>query len=752
MADDALPAAGTPGEDPFASGARHVGLWGATMVGVGAIVGGGILVLAGVAFEEAGPAAVIAFGLNGIVAFLTAMSFAEMSSSFPQSGGAYLFAKKVLSVRAAFASGWILWFAYIVAGVLYALGFASYAVLAIRELWAMVGEPPLWLGDRRFALFLGTAASVYYTVSLIRKATGGGQFINVTKVAVFAILILAGLVGVFRMPATHTPAEALSPFFAGGMMGVISAMGFTFIALQGFDLIAAIAGEVKAPGKTIPRAMFLSLGLALTIYLPLLLVVSTAGVLPGENIAGLSAAQPETVVAVAAGRFLGAPGYWLVIIAAILSTLSALQANVLAASRVALSMAADRTLPAVLGDLHEKRNTPVMAVYASALTLVAILFMVPDLAAAGAAASLIFLICFTLAHVTTYLARKRGRSPEGAYRTPAFPVVPVVGGSACLLLALFQAVVVPTAGAIVLIWLGLGGLLYLSLFQKRARQLDAYHEARDPQLARLRGKTPLVLLPIANPAHAQPLVEVATALAPRPYGRVLLLTVVPEPGTPKLEGAANLEDAQRVVHQALESAFASGHAPEVLLTVAPRAFDEIRRVAEEHRCESLLLGMRDLSPDMPEEVNILVGGIDAHTALMSTPPGWRLSTAHRVLVPVGGRGFQHEMRARFLGSIGRDTDREVTFFRVLPEGTSDAELQEVRREMERLGELKVTAAPVIKITRSADPVQAVLDEAEGHDLVLMGLERFRRGQKTVAGLPLQIAARAKCATIILSSR
>lgn len=71
-----------------------MGLVGATAVGIGAIVGGGILVLAGVAFKTSGPAAIVAFALNGVIAVITAMSFAEMSTAFPESGGAYTFAKE----------------------------------------------------------------------------------------------------------------------------------------------------------------------------------------------------------------------------------------------------------------------------------------------------------------------------------------------------------------------------------------------------------------------------------------------------------------------------------------------------------------------------------------------------------------------------------------------------------------------------------------------------------------------------------
>ena len=84
---------------------RSIGLAGATGVGIGAIVGGGILALAGVAYATTGPATLLVFAANGVIAVLTALSFAEMSTAFPQSGGTYTFAKNVLSVRAAFAFG-----------------------------------------------------------------------------------------------------------------------------------------------------------------------------------------------------------------------------------------------------------------------------------------------------------------------------------------------------------------------------------------------------------------------------------------------------------------------------------------------------------------------------------------------------------------------------------------------------------------------------------------------------------------------
>ena len=145
-------------------GHRSLGLWGATGVGVGAIVGGGVLALAGVAFATTGPSAIVAFAVNGAIAVLTALSFAELASRFPESGGTYTYARKVLAVEATFAVGWVVWFASVVAAVLYALGFAVFLIPVLEQLVrAAGGTPPGWLGGR-FAMLLYALAAVGYYV------------------------------------------------------------------------------------------------------------------------------------------------------------------------------------------------------------------------------------------------------------------------------------------------------------------------------------------------------------------------------------------------------------------------------------------------------------------------------------------------------------------------------------------------------------------------------------------------------------
>jgi amino acid transporter/nucleotide-binding universal stress UspA family protein len=734
---------------------RRIGVLGATMVGIGGIVGGGVLVLAGVAFDSAGPAAVLAFALNGVVAYLTAMSISEMSTAFPESGGVYTFAKKVLSVRAAFAVGWVLWFAYIVGAVLYALSFGAFATIAIGGLVdALGGTPPAWLHSRGMPLLLATTATAIYSLGLARREAGGGRFSTIGKVVLFSLLILAGVLGLMRQPIGES-IDTLDPFLVGGASGLIAAMGFTFISIQGFEMVAAIAGEIREPRRTIPRAMFLSLTVSLAIYLPLLFVMATAGVEPGQKIGELAHAHPDTVAAVAVERFLGQPGYWLVVVAIVLATLSALHANLLIASRVSLAMASDRALPEVLKRRHPARGTPIMAIYATALTVVAILFMVPDLAGAGAAASLIFLVAFTLSHVTAFLARRRGGLPEGGYRTPAFPLIPVVGGLSCAGLAVFQAVVVPDAGSIALIWLGLGVILYVALFKTRAETADASAEAMDPRLGRLRGKSPLVLLPIANPKNARSLVEVANALAPTEFARVLLLTIVRAPREGAGDPLAQLADAQNAVREALLASYSAGHAPEALITAAAQPWPEIRRVAEEHDCESLLIGLSEKG-DAPldRELEDLINDVDCDVAVMRAPADWRVGGAKRVLVPVGGRGEEHELRARLLATLCRDMPREIRFLTVMSPTAGEEEVAEQVRMVTRVSDLNIPGVSTrVEVVRGEDPSAAILAEAATSDLLVLGLRQSRStGRKVFGKVTLRIARSAPCAVILLSKR
>ncbi len=734
---------------------RKLGLVGATGVGVGAIVGGGILALAGVAIATTGPSAIVAFALNGAIALLTALSFAEMSSKFPESGGTYTFAKKVLSVEAAFAVGWVVWFASMVAAVLYAIGFAHFALAIIRELLsvATVHSPPAWLSSHRAIKWVAVGTTLLLSFGLMRRPSGGGHWVNIGKVMAFAVLIIGGLWALSRQSPSDV-AEQLQPFFAGGLIGLIQAMGYTFIALQGFDLVAAVGGEVRDPSRNIPRAMVLSLCIALAIYLPLLLVIATVGIPPGDTISAAAAKDPEGIVAIAAQQYLGPFGYWLVMVAAVLSMFSALQANLFAASRIARAMARDRTLPSALALLSRTNGLPWVAVAVTATVITLLLIALPDVAAAGAAASLIFLITFALAHWIAILIRQRSLHNPPPFRTPLFPVVPVIGGLACVALAVFQGIAVPAAGRISIAWLSTGGLLYLALFARRARVYDASSIALDPELVRLRGRAPLVLVPIVNPSNAEVMVGLADALVPAEIGRVLAMTVVVAPqGWTADQDSGPIDNTLSVLNELLKTACRLAVRVEALTTLAAQPMEEIARVARLHRCESILIGIGEISPTMQgTSVEWLLSALDADIVALRAAKDWRLSESRRILVPIAGGGGHDALLARLIASLTRTANREVTFLRVVPLPTSPRTVSRIEQQLRQHAEDKLLDHFQVIVVRSDDPITTIVNRAADFDLMILGVRRLGRRRKLFGDFTRAIAASTTCPLIVLSRR
>jgi len=724
-----------------------MGLVATTAVGVGAIVGGGIFVLSGAMIANAGPAALLALALNGVLALLTAMSFAEMATTFPENGGEYAFARRALSVRSAFAVGWVVWFAYAVAAALYALGFAAYLFLAIDvALGTSLGGSPVL--STMAALVVATVVAA----ALARWGPVGGVVANIGKVVIFGLLIVAGLV-VFAGSPSESMAP-LTPFSTGGAAGVLSAMGLSFIILQGFGNIAAVAGQVDAPARTLPRAMFGSLAIAMLIYGPLIFLILTVGVPAGGDPTSIAAADNEAYFAAAVRHWLGDFGWWLVVVAALLAMVSALQANLMAASGVGQAMAQDRTLPKRFATLHPRWKTPVTSITASLVLACGVSTLLPDPSTAGAAASLIFLLCFALVHLLSWLVRRRLAPDADTFRSPLFPLVPVVGGIACLGVALFQMVIVPTAGWLTLVWLGFGLFFYVGFLAARAESLDHALSGQDPSLRMSRGERETVLVPIASPDSATSLVALAETLVPPSVGRVMMLHVVrAERDTPSTEVRAALARSHAALDNAVVRVHADGHEVAFFLTVAPEPWAAIRDAARNHSANSVLLGLpRTIDVLNSASLNTLLNDLHCSVALLCANASFELRDTRRVLVPIGGSSDHDHMRARLLGALLRQGVREFTFLRIVHPESPDDRAASAHRRLEQLLNDEVRGQGEACVIRSGDPSATIQAYASSHDLLVLGATRASRGAYVLSELLLRTATTAPCATLILSRR
>nr|WP_244605369.1 APC family permease [Halorhabdus rudnickae] len=453
-----------------------LGLLDATMIGMGAMIGAGIFVLTGLAAEIAGPAAILVFMLNGVVTAFTAFSYAELAASIPKSGGGYAFVREVFADMPSFMMGWMLWFAYMIAGALYALGFAP-NFIELLHVYGVAPKPdavgavvlPLVGVDIPVAVGLAFVAVLgLVALNAVSTAASGSveTIFTITKVSILGVFVAFGLTSPLFAGAEF------QPLFPGEKtaLSILPAMGLTFIAFEGYDLITTVTEEVKNPRENIPKAIFASLAATLVVYLAVVAVA--IGTLGWSELA----AAGEAGIAEAATKFMpgGLPiiknGGALIVFGAVFSTLTALNAVVIASSRVAFSMGREGQLLPSIGRIHHKFGTPFVAIVASAVVMLGSVALPTK--SAGNMSSLFFLLSFIVVNGSVIKLRRERPAMNRPYEMPYYPVTPILGIALNTLLAgvliVYLITTDPLALGLSVGWLALGGIAYLALNRSRS--------------------------------------------------------------------------------------------------------------------------------------------------------------------------------------------------------------------------------------------------------------------------------------------
>jgi amino acid transporter/nucleotide-binding universal stress UspA family protein len=589
MAESSTPAP----QDAEVSFARDLGLFDATMLGIGAMIGAGIFVLTGIAAGEAGPAALLAFALNGFVTLLTALSYAELASVYPKSGGGYSFIIKAFPGPAGFASGWMLWFCYIIACALYALGFGSYFWEFIQSYFSPIGHMVFALaGHKSPVLVMTTLVSIIFILVNMRGTAVTGRVENIitmAKIIILGIFIAYGVRRIFQIP--DEAAASFTPFLPNGASGVVIAMGLTFIAFEGYDLIATVAEEIKAPEKTIPRATLISLGVTVFIYLMILLVCIGA-IQPesGKSWQFLGQYQ-ETAIARAAKSFMPFFGVALIIFGGLLSTISALNATILASSRVAFSMSRDKMLPRSLSTIHAQRRTPHIAIAVTG-TIVVVMALLFPIQVIGSAASVMFLLTFALVNLSLIALRRKFPELKGGFRVPLYPVTPIAAIVLNLFLAVYQFNFDPRAWYIAIAWIIVGLFIYFMYFEKvAATDMPQILEVQQPKSTNHYAYR--ILVPLHNPDHVIPLMKLAIPIAKAHKGEIIVLGVVDVPiNLPPHEGMRFVHHKTPLLRKAIDYGSAQGVEIRSAVRIAHQVWDGILHAAEAEKANLVLMGWK----------------------------------------------------------------------------------------------------------------------------------------------------------------
>jgi len=518
---------------------RSLGLLDILMVGVAAMIGGSIFVLTGPAIGLAGSAVIVAFIINAIITIFTAMAYAELGSAMPEAGGGYLWVREGLPRPNAFISGWMAWLAHIIAGSLYAVSFASFLtglleMVNLSHDLVLLNIIPL----DKFIAVVSIAVFTYINIKGTSETGKTGDVVTIIQLGLIFILIAAGL---WVMSGNPNWKMNFSNFAPMGISGVVAAMGLTFIAFEGYEVIVQTGEEVKNPRRNIPRAIFISLGAVVILYC-LIAFVSIGAIFPAGIESWKYIGGSGELGIMKAAELIAPYGAFIVLAGGLISTLAALNATTFSSARVAFAMGRNYNLPYQLSAIHKKNKTPYVAILISGIIMAVMAYGLP-LAQIAVAAGVIFLLLFTQVNMAVITIRRiYGDKLEYGFKTPFFPVIPIIGIFLKLGLAIFLLFTQPLSWAITVVWVVIGFLIYrMYTFRK---EIDHYAPIVTSE-GDLERKDYRILIPY-TPEDPDRLLKYAIRVAKENFGEINILRVITVPKqTPLSAGTGYAETARK---------------------------------------------------------------------------------------------------------------------------------------------------------------------------------------------------------------
>lgn len=362
---------------------RKISLLGAIAIGIGGMVGGGIFAVLGEAVSISHGATPVAFFVAGVVAFLTAFSYAHLSVTFPSRGGTVFFIDTAFGNNLISGSvNLMLWLSYLVTIALYAVAFGDYAQTFLT---APVSSLVMHLLIS-FAIVLPTLINLFSASFVSRSET----VVVVLKLTLLLVIIVVSL--------PHIEYQRIEPSQWGAPLSIISAGMIIFVAYEGFELIANAAEDIQEPKRNLPRAFISSVVIVIALYI-VIAAITVSSVSESELLVA-----KDYALAVAAKPALGQTGFIIVAMAALLATFSAINATIYGNARLGFTLAKEGELPEVFD--HEVWSQPVSGVLFTA-TLSLIIANTIELSEIAIIGSAGFLLIFTLVNAAAYKERRR---------------------------------------------------------------------------------------------------------------------------------------------------------------------------------------------------------------------------------------------------------------------------------------------------------------------------------------------------------
>ena len=386
-------------------------MFSAALLVVGGIIGSGIF-FTPAETARALPSAglvLLVWAVGGVVALAGALTYAELGAMMPDAGGAYVYIREGFGRLPAFLYGWMALLS-IGTGALAAvsLGFAGYAGRFV-DLAPLGGPMPVAAGT-----IMVLTATNYFG---IKPGAIVQNVLTVAKITALATLIVGGLALWATVGAPPPVPDAPPPrsSLAGGLATAFVAVLFT---IGGWQQMNMVAGEIRDPERTIPRALALGIGIVIACYLGVNAVYLHA--LGRDGLAASTAVAADT-----ASRLVGATGATLITVAAMLSILGFVNVVILATPRIFFAMARDGVFLQAAARVHPRFGSPHVSIVIMGAWAIALLVLtngrIGDLLSGVVFADWIF---FGLGAASVFALRRSRPDARRPYQAWGYPIVP----------------------------------------------------------------------------------------------------------------------------------------------------------------------------------------------------------------------------------------------------------------------------------------------------------------------------------------
>jgi amino acid transporter len=397
---------------------RTVGFWTLVAIGVGSIIGSGMFAMPAVMSSVAGPALILAVILTGLVTTVLAISYAELGSAFPLTGGPYSLPRLAMGDLGGFVIGWG-YFLYAFVGTAAIIDiFVTYAEFYVPGL--AVGETLTPLGT-----LIAVVALWVFTAINVVGIKWGSMYSVITTLGKVIPLLVFGVIGLAFLNLDN-----FGNFMQYGWTGITLAMAFEFWAFTGFESVVIPTEEVKNPGRSIPRAMLLTMGIVIGIYA--LISFAFTGMIRWSGL-GLKVGDWGSIGNLSSPLANVATGLGLPILAAV-ALIGALFATagcggdwVLLQGRIPFAMAQDKLFWSPMSKVHSRYGTPYLAlIFASILTMI-VQILIPSFPAVALIASITALVPYAAAALSVPILRKTRADTPRPFKLPIPRIITGLG-------------------------------------------------------------------------------------------------------------------------------------------------------------------------------------------------------------------------------------------------------------------------------------------------------------------------------------